>query len=141
MDSCRKLPDGTVLLKASGAKMTDCCGNVLKVGQNVLDDIFGVGTVRGTVPVEKGDGFNVVFEAADGKRHSRGSEHLTLQRVNNTFHTGEEYESGEVHRRQGVNDADVMRLNEGKEEETPAPQSPPPALTAAQARPRRAASL
>ena len=55
-------------------------GNALKLGQLVIDNIFGEGEVRGTEPLEKGAGVNVLIrwvEKPDEKPRSRGAQHLT----------------------------------------------------------------
>ena len=83
----------------------------------MTDDIFGDCIVRGTVPLDKGEGLNVRIDwlgAQDSsKPKSRGAEHLTVKypsAVGETTarrHTGAEYESGEVYAARGRNDADA----------------------------------
>ena len=51
-----------VLLKADKSPLTDAIGNTLKTGQTVTDDAFGDGIVRGTVPLEKSEGLNIVID-------------------------------------------------------------------------------
>ena len=72
------------LLKASGEPMKDQRGNELRVGQRAVDDLFDMGTVQGTCPVEGlNEGLNVQVQwdaprASDGdeKPTSRGAQHL-----------------------------------------------------------------
>ena len=34
----------------------------LKAGATIVDDMFGDGIVHGTIPIEKGEGFNVLID-------------------------------------------------------------------------------
>jgi hypothetical protein len=51
-----------VLLYADGRPVKDAEGNPLKTGQTVTDDTLGDCIVRGTVPLDKGEGLNVVID-------------------------------------------------------------------------------
>eukprot|EP00966_Prymnesium_polylepis_P175752 4067983-Prymnesium_polylepis.1 len=114
-------------------ELHDRDGTVLQKDQLVRDDFFGEGFTRGTVPLASGVGHNVLIEwrrpAAQGdppKPKSRGATHLTIVGGTTTarFHTGAEFESGEVYRRRGTNDADAARLLE-QAGESPQPAQPP----------------
>jgi|EP00966_Prymnesium_polylepis_P288395 hypothetical protein len=110
-------------LKApGGAAIKDSEGNEIMEGALVADELFGQGFARGVIACETGGGFNVLVEwrvkrdsAGMLKPESRGARHMTRVAGNATtlrFHTGAAFESGEAHRRQGVNDQDAARLNE-----------------------------
>ena len=43
-----------------GEPLTDAEGQVIKVGSIVVDDMFGEGISRGTIPLSKGEGVNVL---------------------------------------------------------------------------------
>ena len=64
------------LLKASGEPMADKKGDMLRVGKRVVDDMFNLGTVQGTCPVDRGEGFNVQVKwdaplDEDGQGHEK----------------------------------------------------------------------
>ena len=67
-----------------GQPLTDADGQLLKVGSTVVDSKFGEGIARGTVPLEKGGGVNVLYKSTGvggnnaGKSPSRGIENLKL---------------------------------------------------------------
>ena len=44
-----------------GAELKDQQGHVIKKGNTIRDDMFGDGIARGTVPLQLGDGVNVVI--------------------------------------------------------------------------------
>ena len=50
------------LLNQNGKQLTDANGMVLHVGNLVVDEMFGDGIVRGTVPLASGDGVNVTIQ-------------------------------------------------------------------------------
>ena len=83
-----------------------------KEGSVVVDDMFGEGIARGTVPLEHGDGVNVLIDflgpAQDPKPPaSRGAENLKRAPAGRTrttsFTTGTDFESGAAHRARGGN--------------------------------------
>ena len=83
-----------------------------KEGSVVVDDMFGEGIARGTVPLEHGDGVNVLIDflgpAQDPKPPaSRGAENLKRAPAGRTrttsFTTGTDFESGAAHRARGRN--------------------------------------
>ena len=139
-----------MLFLPSGEPLTDVAGNQLKTGQTVTDVLFGDGLVRGTVPLEKGEGVNVLIDwlvPKDGKPESRGAERLTAKypsgggETTTRMHTGAEYESGTVYERRGRNDADAARLRAENGEdmgEAAGAQSPPRAFAAGSPRSTRA---
>ena len=45
----------------SGEPLHDAEGQELKEGSLVVDEMFGEGIVRGTIPLEHGDGVNVLI--------------------------------------------------------------------------------
>ena len=108
-----------VLLKAdkSPAPLTDAAGNPLKTGQTMTDEMFGDAIVRGTVPLDRGEGLNVVLywlgPKDASKPKSRGANHLTAKyasgdaETRTRMHTGAEYESGAVYEARDRNDADA----------------------------------
>ena len=120
-----------------GHPLVDADGHVLKVGSTVIDSMFGEGIVRGTVPLEKGDGVNVRIEwlgsNCDGKPPSRGLENLKLAYGaglrTTSFVTGADYESGAAHHARGVSDAAAVQMrlanNEDGFEEPEGAQTPP----------------
>ena len=78
----------------------------------VVDDMFGEGIARGTVPLEHGDGVNVLIDflgpAQDPKPPaSRGAENLKRAPAGRTrtisFTTGTDFDSGAAHRARGRN--------------------------------------
>eukprot|EP00966_Prymnesium_polylepis_P060000 1391755-Prymnesium_polylepis.1 len=90
----------TAITNARGEPLQDKNGTDLRVGQRVIDDMFGEGEVRGTEPVEKGDGLNIVVRwienASNDKPRSRSTEHLVVKPLatTRTFHTGAQFEAG-----------------------------------------------
>ena len=83
-----------------------------KEGPVVVDDMFGEGIARGTVPLEHGDGVNVLIDflgpAQDPKPPaSRGAENLKRAPAGRTrtisFTTGTDFDSGAAHRARGRN--------------------------------------
>ena len=50
------------LLNQNDEPLTDAAGNELRTGQTITDIMFGDGIVRGTVPIEKGLGMNVLID-------------------------------------------------------------------------------
>ena len=66
-----------------GRAMRDSEGKELKDGSVVIDDFFGEGIAKGVVPLDRGDGFNILVQwrgtSQLGKPKSRGPEHLTLK--------------------------------------------------------------
>ena len=103
-----------VLLLASGEPLTDGDGNPLKTGQTVIDDTFGEGIVRGTVP---GEGLNVnidwLGQDTEDKPKSRSVQYLKAKYpsggggIASRTHTGADYESGRVYEERGRNDIDA----------------------------------
>ena len=68
------------MLTANGNPMKDAAGDVLKLDCLVRDCIFGEGKVKGTVPLDRGEGLNVLIEWCGdrtGKPTSRGPQDLT----------------------------------------------------------------
>ena len=101
-------------------QLKDSEGNTLRKDQLVRDDVFGEGLTRGTVALDSGKGHNVLIDwrhaAPPGdprKPKSRGSQFLTIVGGTATgrTHTGAAFESGQEHRRRGVNDADASGLD------------------------------
>jgi hypothetical protein len=128
-----------VLFLADGTTpLTDKAGNHLKTNQTVTDDTFGDGIVRGTVPLDHGQGLNVVIDwlgpKDSTKPKSRGAEFLIAKFASGgagggiatvRAHTGAEFESGALHAAQGRNDADAERLlPDGERIEPAGAQSP-----------------
>eukprot|EP00966_Prymnesium_polylepis_P019137 440840-Prymnesium_polylepis.1 len=119
-----------VLFARPGSPIHDAAGNELKTGQTVIDDMFGEGIVRGTVPLARGEGLNVLIDWLGPKDRSepksRGAAHLTAKyasgngEVHVRAHTGAQYESGDLHAAQERNDEDAARLNTDRQP----PQSP-----------------
>ena len=58
--------------------VTDSLNNPLKTGQTVTDDMFGEGIVRGTVPLDKGLGLNVLIDWLGPKDTSRSRRAVAL---------------------------------------------------------------
>jgi hypothetical protein len=126
------------LFLTSGDPLTDVAGNHLKTGQTVTDDLLGDGIVRGTIPLDKGPGLNVLIDwlgpKDPSKPKSRGAEHLTAKFAPGgadgggatvRTHTGAQFESGGVHAARGRNDADAERMiPEGEQIEPAGAQSP-----------------
>ena len=114
--------------------LVDSEDNVLSKDVLVRDPIYGEGITRGTIPLDRGLGFNVLIDwrqaALPGqppKPRSRGAENLTL--VGNTTrttrtHTGAAFEAGRVHDEAGRNDEDAARLREQQGEDTGSPARP-----------------
>ena len=140
------LSEMPVLFLPGGNPLTDAAGNQLKTGQTVTDRVFGEGIVRGTVPLEKGEGLNVLIDwlgtKDSSKPRSRGAENLTAKypsgagATTTRMHTGAEYESGEVYEARGRNDRDAARLRADNGEdvgEAAGAQSPPQRRAAAAA--------
>ena len=50
------------LPRRSPDPVTDSLGNPLRTGHTVTDDVFGDGIVRGTVPLDRGLGLNVLID-------------------------------------------------------------------------------
>ena len=50
------------LLGPDGEPLHDSEGNALKEGQMVRDDMFGDGTTRGTIPLDRSEGVNVLID-------------------------------------------------------------------------------
>ena len=80
--------------------------------------MFGDGIIRGTVPLERGEGLNAVIDwlgpGASGKPRSRRPEHFKLKFADSgggftirTHHSGADYESGRVYEERGRNDSDA----------------------------------
>ena len=70
-------------MNVNGVQVHDQKGNALKLGQLVIDDMFGEGEVRGTEPLEKGAGVNVLIRWIENTRsrtRSRGREVLSTSR-------------------------------------------------------------
>ena len=121
--------------------VTDSLNNPLKTGQTVTDDMFGEGIVRGTVPLDKGLGLNVLIDwlgpKDTSKPKSRGAENLIVKypsggaAVTVRAHTGAQYESGVLHAARGRNDADAERLLPEDECVEPAGAQSPPQRRAA----------
>ena len=115
-----------VLKNHNGANLKDAAGNEIKVGQTVTDTMFGDGIVEGTVPIDKGEGVNVMIDwlgpNVSGKPESRSCENLTVKFATGgagtrvRAHTGQDFESGAVFEARGRNDADAARLNEANGE-------------------------
>ena len=107
----------TTLKNLNGEPMKDAAGNEIKAGQTVTDIMFGDGIVRGTIPLEKGLGLNLLIDWVgpkdSSKPKSRRAEDLTAKfatgdgRTTTRTHTGAEYESGAVDEQRGRNDADA----------------------------------
>jgi hypothetical protein len=94
------------LLGPDGEPLHDSEGNALKEGQMVRDDMFGDGTTRGTIPLDRSEGVNVLIDwrhpAKPGdppKPRSRGALHLTIAGGTATgrVHSGDDFESGALH--------------------------------------------
>ena len=66
----------SALTNSRGKALEDSLGQQSPVGATAVDDIFGEGIARGTVPLERGDGVNVRIDwlgpGADGKPTSCG---------------------------------------------------------------------
>ena len=89
--------------------INDCDGVELAEGDRVHDQFFGDGKVTGTCALEHGEGKNVLVEwdkKGGPTLLGRGGEHLkklaATWRVR--WHTGAQFENGEVHRRHGENE-------------------------------------
>lgn len=105
------------LLYADGRPLKDAAGNPLRTGQTVTDNMLGDCIGRGTVPLDRGEGLNVVIDwlgpKDSSKPKSRGAEHLTAKYASGgrgtttRMHTGADFESGDVHEQRGRNDADA----------------------------------
>ena len=50
------------LKNARGEPLLDAAGGVIKKGNLVRDDLFGEGIAKGTVPLQRGEGVNVLIE-------------------------------------------------------------------------------
>jgi hypothetical protein len=109
-------------------------GAELRLNDRVAHDFGNTGTVTGFEAAEEGSGlldqiccrWDRVEGDATAPPPSVGARHLKkivapAVRVARR-HTGAEFESGDVHRARGVNDADMERL---RERERQAPLSPP----------------
>ena len=72
-----------VLFKADGNPLTDAAGNPLKTGQTVTDELLGEGIVRGTVPLDNGEGLNVRIDWLGAK--DSASNGATAARARPTF--------------------------------------------------------
>ena len=51
-----------LLVNHRGEPLQDANGKPLKAGATIVDDMFGDGIVHGTIPIEKGEGFNVLID-------------------------------------------------------------------------------
>ena len=71
------------LFHSDGRPLTDTAGNQLRTGQTITDQFLGDGIVRGTIPLDKGEGLNVLIDwlgpKDTSKPKSRGAEHLTVK--------------------------------------------------------------
>ena len=117
---------GGALWAAPGKPLTDTNGVQLKIGQTVTDDVFGDGIVRGTVPLDKGEGLNVLINwlgpRDNSKPKSRGGANLTVKFVAtgvSTFHTGADFESGAVHAARGRNDRSAYTATAVRQRRSP----------------------
>ena len=109
-----------VLFNPDGSELTDASGRQLKTGQTCIDSTLGECIVRGTVPLDRGLGVNVLIDwlgpNANDKPPSRGAEFLTIKGpsggggTTTRTYTGAEIESGAVHEQRGRNDADAGEL-------------------------------
>ena len=109
-----------VLFNPDGSELTDANVRQLKTGQTCIDSTLGECIVRGTVPLDRGLGVNVLIDwlgpNANDKPPSRGTEHLTIKSpsggggTTTIMHTGAKFESGAVHEQRGRNDADAGEL-------------------------------
>ena len=72
-----------LLLNQRGEPLQDANGKQLKAGATIVDDLFGDGIVRGTIPIEIGEGFNVLIDwlgpGASEKPKSRDPKQLKLK--------------------------------------------------------------
>ena len=50
------------LLNHKGEPLIDAAGHVLTAGSLVRDEMFGEGIARGTVPLQRGEGVNVLID-------------------------------------------------------------------------------
>ena len=73
------------LLNPDGRQVVDVNGKNLKIGSLVTDDMFGECFTKGTVVLDRGEGFNVLVDWRQPKDKeglkkpvSRGASHLTL---------------------------------------------------------------
>jgi hypothetical protein len=60
-----------VLFARPGSPLHDAAGNELKTGQTVIDELFGEGIVRGTVPLASGEGLDVLIATGSARRIAR----------------------------------------------------------------------
>lgn len=117
-----------LLLNQRGEPLQDANGKQLKAGATIVDDLFGDGIVRGTIPIEIGEGFNVLIDwlgpGASEKPKSRDPKQLKLKYNGGTRilqqHSGADFESGRVYRQRGENDAEAWELRGDAEMEEPA---------------------
>ena len=72
-----------LLVNQRGEPLQDANGKQLKAGTTIVDDMFGDGIVRGTIPIDKGEGFNVLIDwlgpGASEKPKSRDPKQLKLK--------------------------------------------------------------
>ena len=106
------------LVNHDGRPLEDSAGDEIREGVTVRDVMFGQGIATGTIPIAHGLGVNVTIKCLgvsdDDRPPSRSAEDLTVVyfRSAGSFHTGAAFESGEVHRARGVNDAAAAAARE-----------------------------
>ena len=107
-----------------GEPLLDGDGQEIKEGSVVVDDMFGEGIARGTVPLEHGDGVNVLIDflgpAQDPKPPaSRSVENLKRAPAGRmrtaSFTTGTDFESGAAHRARGRNNSEAQQMHLGND--------------------------
>lgn len=98
------------LLNHKGEPLIDAAGHVLTAGSLVRDEMFGEGIARGTVPLQRGEGVNVLIDwlgASPGEKPmSRRVACLTVVQGRAgggggaartvRSHTGDQFESGDL---------------------------------------------